>query len=94
MLSSIKVTKAILVAHINLKVKRAILFAYSFPFNKFEHLFNLTNHRLSMEKKKDEVNQEAVKSEISTKNKWLYTSDSFGKMERGVVDHSDADEGS
>jgi hypothetical protein len=39
--------------------------------------------------KKDITTQKPNQTEIKTKNKWLYTTDSFGKMEKGVVNDSE-----
>jgi len=33
---------------------------------------------------------DVVKPIMPTKNKWLYTTDSFGKMEKGVVHYSES----
>ncbi|MDC3338292.1 hypothetical protein OAW23_10495 [Flavobacteriales bacterium] len=38
---------------------------------------------------KNSINQEQNKPEMSSKNKWLYPSDEFGKMESGVQKHQD-----
>jgi len=38
---------------------------------------------------KNSRSQEQNKPEMSSKNKWLYPSDEFGKMESGVQKHSD-----
>ena len=38
---------------------------------------------------KNSISQEQNKPEMSSKNKWLYPSDEFGKMESGVQKHPD-----
>ena len=38
---------------------------------------------------KNESSKEQNKPEMSSKNKWLYPSDEFGKMESGVQKHPD-----
>ena len=38
---------------------------------------------------KNSISQEQNKPEMSSKNKWLYPSDEFGKMESGVQKHQD-----
>ena len=35
--------------------------------------------------KRNNTNQKVIQPKMPTKNKWLYTTDSFGKMEKGVV---------
>jgi hypothetical protein len=35
--------------------------------------------------KRNKTNQKVIKPVMHTKNKWLYPSDNFGKMEKGVV---------
>ena len=35
-------------------------------------------------KKRHKANQKGINHQIATKNKWLYPTDSFGKLERGV----------
>ena len=39
--------------------------------------------------KKGITTQKLNQTEIKTKNKWLYPEDSFGKMEKGVVNNSE-----
>jgi len=33
----------------------------------------------------NKTNKKVIKQEMPTKNKWLYTTDNFGKLEKGVV---------
>ena len=39
--------------------------------------------------KSEPCNQLEIKHKISKKNKWLYPTDNFGKLEKGVVDSSE-----
>jgi hypothetical protein len=41
------------------------------------------------EKNKTESTIDFIKHKISKKNKWLYPTDNFGKLEKGVVDSTD-----
>jgi len=36
-------------------------------------------------RKKNNTKQEVIPPKIETKNKWLYPTDNFGKLEKGVV---------
>ena len=47
---------------------------------------------MKMEEEKNNKTQSRIgfiKHKISKKNKWLYPTDNFGKLEKGVVDSSD-----
>jgi hypothetical protein len=40
--------------------------------------------------KRNNTDKKVIQPKIPTKNKWLYPTDNFGKMERGVVHNSES----